>query len=120
MINMRKVSMGNRLQNIITMEQYISNPDIYSAGNTVIDMQNGFLLPMITNAAYERGDIGIAANKDNFISYFNMPPEKKREMYTEEYNINNGNIVEIVSSCSNGKILTTALPFDWLFPSGNL
>ena len=62
-INLRKVPMDNKLQRMVTIPQYVSSPASYQPNKTVIDNGRNMMLPLITQAAYEKGNVGIYIDK---------------------------------------------------------
>ena len=97
-INIRKVPMDNKLQNMVTIKQFVSSPFSYEPNKTVIDNGNNLMLPLITQSAYEKGKTGIYIDPNSFIHPFNMPEEKDLDKYNIEKN--KENIIDF-SDCSN-------------------
>lgn len=81
-INLRKVSLNNRINNLVTYEQYMSNPNAYVPKETVIAI-NGTMYPVITQTAYESGTVGIVMNTDRFINRYNNPSPYDKEYMVE-------------------------------------
>ena len=44
--------MDNKLQNMVTIKQFVSSPFSYEPNKTVIDNGNNLMLPLITQSAY--------------------------------------------------------------------
>ena len=97
-INLRKVPMDNKLQRMVTIPQYVSSPASYQPNKTVIDNGRNMMLPLITQAAYEKGNVGLYIDPNSFVHPFNMPEEEDRDKYDIEKNKNN--IIDF-SDCNN-------------------
>ena len=90
--------MDNRLQNMVNIPQYVKSPAAYEPNKTVIDNGDNTMLPLITKAAYQKGDVGIYIDTNSFVHPFNAPPAELASMYDIEQNKNK--IIDF-SDCSN-------------------
>lgn len=90
-MNLRKLTVGNRMCDVITLEKYMRSPDSYTNNSTLIE-QDGYALPIVSRAQFDADKTLVGICPGSLISYYRNPSSKSDE---DRYKIDgNPNLVD--------------------------
>lgn len=91
-IKMKKMPMNGKLYNVITMDEYAENPDLYNAKFTAIETASGDILPIVTQPD---DSVGIYYKKDSMALHVKKPNAEEAPNYNKDKMIDYSNLKDI-------------------------